>query len=157
MRARVSAALLLVAAGTAPLAAQETGAPVPETVRLDVYATALAFYSPPRGQVRWIEPAPLDAARGEAPLEREFVRALVARLGDRFLPGWEEQRGAGGRLRLSTIYPIGSSGRYRLAIGYRHHTEYHEGPASTQTFVVGCDRKGCQVLQRAPGAGPNDW
>lgn len=152
MRPRASVVALLVAVGAAPLVAQETGAPVPVVaIQLDVYATALGFYAPPRGQVRWIETTPLDATEDRAPLVPGLRRALIARLGDRFLPWSEDAPGQGGRLRVSTIEPAGS-GRYRLTVGYRHHTTYYDGPASAQTFLVGCNEGDCRILERGPAA-----
>lgn len=156
MRLYALVAALFVALGAAPLAAQEAGARVPAAAEQDVYAAALAFYTPPRGQVRWIEMTPLDAAGDRTPLDPGLRRALIARLGDRFLPWSEDARGQGGRLRVSAIEPAGP-GRYRLAVGYRHHTKYFEGSASTQTFLVRCDEDACRILKRGPAAAPSDW
>jgi hypothetical protein len=147
----VGSALQPVAPVVAPLAAQEAETPVSRSIQLDVYATALAFYKPPRGQLRWIEAAPLGVERDRAPLDPGLVRTLIARLGDRFRPWSADATGRGGRLRLSAIEPAGR-GRYGLSVGYRHHTEYYEGPVSAQRFLVGCDEAGCRILERGPAA-----
>lgn len=136
-------AMALVAVTAPPVAGQET-ALSPE-LELEVFATALEYYSPPRGQVRWIEVE--DPA---------LQRALSARLGDRFLPWTEGARGAGGRLRISGI-EIVEAGRYRVTVSYRHRTPYHEGPFSAQTFLVGCNGSGCRILARGPGRGEQGW
>lgn len=137
MSARVSfvLAMLLPAASVATLAAQ---IPIPPEVELGVYATALEFYSPPRGQVRWLESTALRDG-------------LIERLGDRFRPWVESAPGSGGRLAVSPIERAGPD-CYRLTVGYRHHTPYFEGPESTQEFLVGCDRGQCRILARGPDA-----
>lgn len=151
MNVRTAALLLALAATPSALFAQEATTPIPAAVQLDVYAAALAFYDPPRNQVRWIETTPLESGAG-APLDPALQRALVARLGDRFHVWTEDAPGQGGRLRLSPIEPAGP-GRWRLAVGYRHRTPYYEGSASTQRFLVGCEDGGCRILERGPGDG----
>lgn len=158
MRAHSGTTAFLVALGAAslgpgPLAAQDD--PIPADVRLDVYSAALAFYDPPRNQVRWIETTPLEPG-GRAPLDSGLQRSLIARLGDRFLPWTESAGGQGGRLRLSAIEPA-APGRYRLAVGYRHRTPYFEGAASTQSFLVGCEDGACRILEREPGTAMDGW
>lgn len=137
MRARVGIALamLLTCTSVATLAAQES---IPPDVELEVYATALEFYSPPRGQVRWIE-------------STAYRDALIERLGDRFRPWVENAQGSGGRLTVSPIEGAGPD-RYRLSVRYRHRTPYFEGTESTQDFLVGCDRLRCRILARGPDA-----
>ena len=130
-------AIVLIAVTAAPVPGQDTA--LSAELEREILATALAFYSPPRGQVRWIE--------SEDPA---LQPALVARLGERFLPWTEGARGPGGRLRFSPI-EIVEPGRYRVSVSYRHRTPYHEGPLSTQTFLVGCDGSGCRILARGPG------
>ena len=125
------------------LAAQEAVPAIPAGIELEVYATALAFYSPLRGQVRWLEG-----------FEPGLRRALIARLGDRFLPWSEGARGSGGRLRVSPIEAAGPD-RYRLTVEYRHRTPYFEGPASAQAFLVGCDGLRCAIVSRG-GVGGED-
>lgn len=133
MSARVGFVIgvLLTAASAATLPAQDS---IPSVVELEIYATALEFYSPPRGQVRWLE----------SPVQRE---ALIERLGDRFRPWVEGARGSGGRLTVSPIEVAGPD-QYRLTVWYRHWTPYFEGPESSQEFLVGCDRAGCRILAR---------
>lgn len=140
MSARVVFALssLLAAISAATLTAQDALVPIPPDVELEVYATALEFYSPPRGQVRWIESA-------------VFRVELIERLGDRFRPWVENAPGSGGRLRVSPIEGAGP-GRYRLTVRYRHRTPYFEGPESAQAFLVGCDGPRCRILARGPDA-----
>lgn len=143
----------LVVGTAAPLAAQD--AAIPAEVQLEVYATALEFYSPPRSQVRWIETTPLESGV-PAPLDPGLRSALIARLGDRFLPWSENAPGQGGRLRVTPIEPAGP-GRYRLGVGYRHRTPYFEGSASTQTFLVGCEAGACEILERGDGTAVETW
>lgn len=158
------AAMLLVPWGGAPVVAQEPEAYVPDDVQLEVYVTALAFYAPPPGQVRWLEATPLYEEQARPPFDYIFLRALIGRLGDGFRLGSRGENGQGGRLRLSAIRPLRpsavrplSSRLYRLAIGYRHHTEHQDGPASAQTFLVRCDAAGCRIVQMAPVAAPGAW
>jgi hypothetical protein len=143
----------LVVGTAAPLAAQD--AAISAEVQLEVYATALGFYSPPRNQVRWIETTPLEPGV-PAPLDPGLRSALIARLGDRFLPWSENAPGQGGRLRVTPIEPAGP-GRYRLGVGYRHRTPYFEGSVSTQTFLVGCEAGDCQILDRGGGTAMEIW
>jgi hypothetical protein len=134
---------LLAAAWAGPLAAQDAAAGIGLDLEVEVYATALAFYSPPRDQVRWLES-----------FEPGLRRALIARLGDRFLPWSEGARGQGGRLRVSPIEAAGPD-RYRLVVEYRHRTPYFEGPISAQAFLVRCDGLRCAILSRG-GVGGED-
>lgn len=132
----VGATIALVAV-TSPAAAQDPK--LSAELEREVLATALAFYSPPRNQVRWIE-SDDSALQG----------ILLARLGERFIAWTEDARGEGGRLRVAPI-EIVEPGRYRLTVAYSHRTRYHEGPTSTQSFLVGCDGSACQILARDPG------
>jgi hypothetical protein len=134
-RVGIALAMLLTSMSAAKLAAQGS---IPPDVELEVYATALEFYSPPRGQVRWLE----------SPVHRE---ALIERLGDRFRPWVENAPGSGGRLVVSPIEEAGPD-RYRLTVRYRHRTPHFEGPESTQEFLVGCDGARCRILARGPDA-----
>lgn len=151
MSVRTAALLLALAAAPSALLAQKATTPIPAGVQLDVYAAALAFYDPPRNQVRWIETTPIEPGVG-APLDPGLQRALIARLGERFLAWSEDAPGQGGRLRVSPIEPAGP-GRWRLAVGYRHRTPYHEGSASTQEFLVGCANGACRILERGSSVG----
>ena len=146
MSARVVPAVAwLLAASAATLLAQSTpansgarGAAIPAAVEIEIYATALAFYSPPRGQVRWIE-------------STEYREELLERLGERFRSWVEDAPESGGRLRISPIEAAGR-GRYRLTVRYRHHTPHFEGAESTQEFLVGCEGDACRILARGPDA-----
>jgi hypothetical protein len=138
----VGATIMLVSA-TSPAAAQNPK--LSADLEREVLATALAFYSPPRNQVRWIQSN--DSA---------LQRTLLARLGERFLAWNEDARGEGGRLRVSPIQIV-EPGRYRLTVAYTHRTPYHEGPTSTQSFLVGCDGSACLILARGPGGGEDAW
>ena len=145
MSPRVVLAVLCLLASAATLPAQTTppnpgagGTPIPAAVEIEVYATALAFYSPPRGQVRWIE-------------STEYRGELIERLGGRFRSWVEGAPGSGGRLRISPI-EAAAPGRYRLTVRYRHHTPHFEGAESAQEFLVGCDGAACRILERAPAA-----
>jgi hypothetical protein len=134
-RVSVVLAIVLTATSVGTLAAQ---GPIPADVELAVYATALEFYSPPRGQVRWLE-------------SMAHRKELIERLGDRFRPRIEDAPGSGGRLMVSPIERAGAD-RYRLTVRYRHHTPYFEGPESSQELLVGCDDGQCRILARGPDA-----
>ena len=150
MSATVATILLLLAAGLVPARAQTTSVPS-NSVAVAVYATALRFYDPPRGQRRWLESPMIDesGAPSDAALDPALAADLLERLGDDFRPWMKSARGSGGRVAVSPLRAVAPDA-FRVTVGYRHRTPYAEGPATFQSFLVGRDGAGWRILARGP-------
>lgn len=126
-------------------------------VELQVLSTALRFYSPPRGQARWLEAERLPAAPDAiaAPLDRAAIDDLVLRLGaGRFCAAGardlcRSQRGGG--LRVSPVYRSGETAR--VAVSFESAQPHARPITSTQVFVLTRDASGWRIDQRALAAG----
>ena len=106
------------------------GSAVPASTHddLDIYVAVLRFFTPPRNQVRWIEPTSPPALRD----------SLLHRLGTRF-EGWSSAHDtdprSGGRIRLSTIERF-TPDSVRVSARYQHKTEYAVNPPFDVQFLV---------------------
>jgi hypothetical protein len=130
---RAMLAMLAVATQAGSARAQQ---PVPGPDG-EIYAAVLRFFSPPGGQLRWLDPALLPGGEAPARLDEPTVRYLLGELGPRFARLEAEPGGSarGGVVRLSAIRRFAPDSA-EVRAHYRHVSPYAEPPASELTFTV---------------------